>query len=122
MMQESINTILAFVALVKQRDSAFSAKDWQDLSQLDQSLERLNKEENFAIANKILDWCDDHPHISNILRKGYHKSHSGSLVIEGEKLIDKERPQKKEQTMSNKALVRQILQEAIKQPPPNSHH
>ena len=120
MMQESINTILAFVALIKQRDSVFSAKDWQDLSDLDQSLERLNKEENFAIANTILDWCDEHPAVRNKL-KAVCNSHSfEALVIDSQQLIEQEMSKSEEQKMTNKRLVRQIIQEAMKQSPPNS--
>ncbi|MEM8780464.1 MAG: hypothetical protein AAGF26_16670 [Cyanobacteria bacterium P01_G01_bin.49] len=111
MMQESIDTILAFVTMIKERDSAFSAKDWQGLSQLAQSLEKLNKEENFAIANTILDWCDEHPNIRHALKEACHKSFSIDLVTNKEEQID-----------NNKLLVRQIIQEALKQPPPNYNH
>ena len=116
MMQESINTILAFVALIKQRDSVFSAKDWQDLSDLDQSLEKLNKEENFAIANTILDWCDEHPATRNKLKTVCNSHLFEALVIDSQQLMSKS----EEQRMTNKRLVRQIIQEAMKQPPPNA--
>ena len=70
-MTESITleTIQAFIYLIKQEDKSIFPDHFQSLSQLNHYLENLTSEEDFDVANIILDWCENYPNIKQALRR-----------------------------------------------------
>jgi hypothetical protein len=114
-MMESIRVIQGFAELVYTKDASFTPQAWQALSKLDRDLANLEDEQNFKIANLILDWCDNYPNIRKVLldncRNYYTYSEKDSFFAF---LIRKARKNLEKPT--NKSLMRYVIQEAIQTP------
>jgi hypothetical protein len=115
-MIESTTMIHAFVRLVKEKSPAFSAKAWQDLSRLDQALGNLRDNQNFLIANTILDWCDElkHEDVKAALLQ-MAKSRPNLVSYDKENSSWQGNSSKwKSDRMDNRSLVRKTIQEALR--------
>lgn len=118
---ESTKTLLVFVKLIKDRNSIFSADAWQDLANLDKNLAQLETEEDFEIADTILDWCEQHPDIQTTLSETCQNIRVRADIVENEEQLKEIYNLRQEgQMIGNKSLVRQTIQSTIKQPPPTT--
>ena len=117
-MTESITleTIQAFIYLIKQEDKSIFPDHFQSLSQLNQNLENLTSEEDFDVANIILDWCENYPNIKQALREACNKRKSTKDIVENEEQITQNiNHQNEEGIITNKILVRKTIETALKQ-------
>ena len=122
-MKESITlqTIQAFINIVKQQDKSIFPDHCQSLSELDENLEKLESEKDFDLANIIIDWCDNYPTIKQALREVMNQKKIKQDIVKDEEQIPSNINHQNEREMiNNKFLVHQTIQTALQQQTPTA--
>lgn len=122
-MEPSTQTILDFLTLLKreqanQNSEIFDSATWQNLTQLDLTLDTLDNP--IQIADAILDWCEQHPQINYLLNHTDWTQLRIDLDDETKGEITPPSPTNEANVVYNKSEIQRIIKSKQPANPPNN--
>lgn len=108
----SAQTVLDFLTLLQieknqENSDIFDAATWQELTQLSATLDTLS--ESTAIAEAILDWCEKHPQIEQVLNQTDWSKVRGDMDDETNGVISGAKPEHEGDVVENKYQIQRII-------------